>query len=51
MPLISGLVLSILDVAPLNIVGRYMDDVSTGMSFRSFQVFFMLLQSYTCSKV
>ena len=50
-PLISGLVLSILDVAPLNIVGRYMDDVSTGMSFRSFQVFFMLLQSYTCSKV
>ena len=40
-PLISGPVLSILDLAPLNIVGRYMDDVYTGMSFRSFQVFFM----------
>ncbi|KAK7829466.1 hypothetical protein CFP56_029414 [Quercus suber] len=49
-PLISGLLLSILDVAPLNIVGRYTDDVYTSMSFRSFQVFFMLLQSYTCSK-
>uniref|UniRef100_A0A7N2LSF3 Uncharacterized protein n=1 Tax=Quercus lobata TaxID=97700 RepID=A0A7N2LSF3_QUELO len=30
-PLISGLVLSILDVAPLNIVGRSMDDVSTAV--------------------
>ncbi|KAF3967768.1 hypothetical protein CMV_008270 [Castanea mollissima] len=29
--LISGLILSILDVAPLNIVGRYMDDVYTAV--------------------
>ncbi|KAF8380030.1 hypothetical protein HHK36_027500 [Tetracentron sinense] len=31
LPLISGPILSILDVAPLNIVGRYMADVSTAV--------------------
>jgi hypothetical protein len=31
-PFISGPILSILDVAPLNLVGRYMNDVYTGMS-------------------
>ncbi|KAK2974829.1 hypothetical protein RJ640_005613 [Escallonia rubra] len=34
-PFVSGPVLSVLDVAPLALVGSYMDDVSTGMSFRS----------------
>ena len=50
-PSINGPVLSILDVAPLNSVGRYMDDVYTGMLCGSFQVFFMLLQSIACSEV
>lgn len=31
-PCISGPVLTILDVAPLSLVGNYMDDVETGMS-------------------
>lgn len=31
MPLLSGPVLSILDVAPLNLVGRFMDDVYTAV--------------------
>ena len=50
-PSINGPVLSILDVAPLNSVGRYMDDVYTGMLCGSFQVFFMLLQLIACSEV
>lgn len=33
MPYINGHVLSILDVAPLNLVKSYMDDVSSGMQF------------------
>lgn len=33
-PFISGPVLSVLDVAPVNLLGRYMDDIYTGMSFR-----------------
>lgn len=34
-PSVSGLVLSVLDVAPLNLVGKYVDDVYTGKSCRS----------------
>lgn len=30
-PSISGPVLSVLDVAPLSLIGRYMDDIDTGM--------------------
>lgn len=33
-PSVGGPVLSVLDVAPLNLVGKYMDDVNTGMSLR-----------------
>lgn len=34
-PSVSGLVLSVLDVAPLNLVGKYVDDAYTGKSCRS----------------
>lgn len=33
MPIISGPVLSVLDVAPLNLVKSFMDEMSTGMSY------------------
>lgn len=40
LPFIRGPILSILDVAPLNLAGRYMDDVKIGTSHRSNLVFF-----------
>lgn len=38
-PLVSGPIMSIMDVAPLNFVGRYMEDVFNGMSFKIMRLF------------
>jgi hypothetical protein len=57
-PYINGPIVSILDVAPLNLVGRYMDDVYNGMKFRrhllhcSLAIVFLLLYlNYLCFNI